>query len=489
MRLLAVIGVMVLALPVGAFAQSAPAEKSLPSGQEPLALESVLESSAKHFPAILEKLAERRAAAGKIEETQGAFDLVFNTDAYDRVGGFWTGGEAETTVTQPLRPLGATVYGGYRVSDGTLPVYEDQNFTNTGGEFKLGTYFSLLQDRAIDDRRFAVDDARLAYDQADLQVLATRIGIQHKALIAYWRWVWSGRQLQVYEELLRIAQKRQTGLEEEVRSGARAEIFLVENRQNIARRQRLTVEARQQFLAAANRLSFYYRDGKGDPVIPQEGRLPAISALQDIESLLNTQENNVARILEDRPELRVLRTRLERARRRISLRRNDLKPELNLSFEISRDLGAIQEGGSSRDSTDTIIGLQFSVPLQRRQARGQLRQAQAELEALQQRQRQVADEIEIDIRNVLMELDMAEDIVDITRQEVEQARTLQQAERDRFAGGASDFFLVNVREETTADARVRFYRALLDTRIARANYDAAFLNLERLGLGPDAIPR
>jgi hypothetical protein len=57
---------------------------------------------------------------------------------------------------------------------------------------------------------------------------------------------------------------------------------------------------------------------------------------------------------------------------------------------------------------------------------------------------------------------------------------MRRAEVQRFESGASDFFLVNIREETAADARARYYEAYQRMRIARANYDAATVNLERL---------
>ena len=50
------------------------------------------------------------------------------------------------------------------------------------------------------------------------------------------------------------------------------------------------------------------------------------------------------------------------------------------------------------------------------------------------------------------------------------------------SSGASDFFLVNLREETAANALVQYYSAYLARRVARANYDAATVDLERLGI-------
>ena len=51
-----------------------------------------------------------------------------------------------------------------------------------------------------------------------------------------------------------------------------------------------------------------------------------------------------------------------------------------------------------------------------------------------------------------------------------------------FELGAGDFFLINLREESAADARVRAIRADLNGRLAAASYNAATMNLEELGL-------
>lgn len=58
-----------------------------------------------------------------------------------------------TAATCSIANNGGYVYGGYRVSRGTFPVYEDQNYTNRLGEVKVGALFSLLRDRLVDERR------------------------------------------------------------------------------------------------------------------------------------------------------------------------------------------------------------------------------------------------------------------------------------------------------------------------------------------------
>ncbi|MEO1475698.1 MAG: TolC family protein, partial [Pseudomonadota bacterium] len=101
--------------PIGAIAQNDTDGQSLAQDVAlPLLPADVLESSATRFPDILESLAREAAARGDQLAAEGAFDLVFNADGFDRVSGFWTGGVVNTELQQNLRPFGAQVYGGYR---------------------------------------------------------------------------------------------------------------------------------------------------------------------------------------------------------------------------------------------------------------------------------------------------------------------------------------------------------------------------------------
>ncbi len=473
MRILA--GCLLLSL---LFVRTAAADDSAAA----LELDTVLASSARHFPGILRTLAARRSVEGRALEVEGAFDLVFAADGFNRVAGFYDGTAVEGTVRQRLRPLGASVYAGYKLSDGTFPIYEDIAFTNTGGALKVGVLFSLMRDREIDRERFNERDAWLELREADLDVLLTRIGVQQRALIAYWRWVALGRKLRVYENLLRIAQERQDGLQEQVRQGALANIFLTENLQNITRRQSLVTAAERDLALAANELSLFYRDADGLPLVPAEAALPPGVPLNEVDDLVVADEFAVSEALARRPELAQLRTAIERERNRLLLRRNDLKPRLDFNVEAQSGLGSIAEGGPSRDSDDMIVGFTFSVPFQQRAERGRLQQSLAELDARRQEQRLAEERIQLEVRNVLLDLRVSRELLLLAAQEVQQSEIMRAAELRRFQSGASDFFLVNVREETAADARIKLLEAELNTRLARANYDAATVDLPRLGL-------
>ena len=447
----------------------------------PLEPAEVLASSEIHFPRILQSLAQRSAAEGDALAALGAFDLVFGADGFSRVSGFWDGSVVTGMASQRFRNNGGGVYAGYRLSDGEFPIYEDQYFTNSGGELTVGVLFSLLRDRQIDSDRFGIRDTELTVLEADQDVLLTKIGVQRRAIGAYWQWVTMGRKLAVYRNLLEIAELRESGLEEQVRRGARAEIFLVENSQNLVRRRSLVAAAERDFEVAANDLAFFYRDGDGLPRLPGADRLPPF----DNERLTVPPRMEMAAATDallKRPELARLRATIQRVQNRLSLAENALKPRLDLNVEVDHDFGGVAEGGISRDSTDTKVGFTFSVPLQMRSGRGQVYAAESELGALRLEQRLLQDEIEIEVRNILASLNGAERLLMLASEQVGLARRMEEAEQRRFDSGASDFFLVNIREETAANAEIEFHRARLDRELALADYQAATVDLNRLGI-------
>ena len=448
----------------------------------PLTPEEVLRSSALTFPAILEAFEREAAARSDQLSADGAFDLMLKGEAYDRLTGFYSGGYAKAEARQPLRPYGAEVFGSYKISDGTFPTYENVFNTNQFGEVKVGALFSLLRDRDIDSRRFAIEDTRLAASQARLDVMLVQLNVQHEALRAYYRWVAAGEEIRVFEELLEIAEARQVGLAREVNEGARPRIALTENEQNLLRRRTLLEQARRDLQTAANSLGFYLRDTSGRMFVPSREHLPpaqTLRAVAPVEALLTAP---VSDVIAARPELQTFKLALERATNRVALRRNDLQPKLDASLELSRDFGPVGAGGPGFDSTDTVVGLTFTVPLQRSEARGRLQRAEAELRETELRQRRIADQITTEVGNILANLSAAARLSELANAEVRQANQMVQAERTRFRLGAGEFFLVNAREETAANARIGAIRAELAGRLAEASYNAATMNLTALVL-------
>jgi len=450
---------------------------AVPAKAQTLTLDEVLKSSAVYAPAILEAIARERQADGRRLTAEGSFDLLFEGEAQSRVLGFYDGTILEGRATQPLATNGGRLYGGYRVSRGDFPIYEDKSFTNRLGEVKVGAVFSLMRDRLIDERRgrlgLAGSDVTLA--RIDRELVA--IGVQRRAIDAYQTWVVTGMRVGVYRDLLSLASSRQASIERQVELGARPQILSVENRQNIVRRQTLLVRAEQDLASAANALSLYLRDANGEPIVPTADRLPA-----DFPSLrLPPDAADPSRRI-DRPELEAIIVRLEQVEVRRALAENELRPRLDVFSEAAKDVGPIGLGGKSRTPLEGIVGLRFSLPLERRQARGKIAEAAAEANSLRYRQKLIGDQILIEVNGLMIQVTAADRLVALASSETALADRMAQAERRRFQLGASDFLVVNLREESAADARLRQLDAEFRRSAARAELIAATVDRSQLGL-------
>jgi outer membrane protein TolC len=444
----------------------------------PLTLQEVLRSSARAAPQIIEQLARVRQAEGRALTADGAFDTVFDLDGRSRVLGFYDGTVLDTRISRPFTGNGGYTYGSYRVSRGDFPIYEDQNFTNRLGELKVGALYALLRDRLIDERRTRRTLAAGDIDIARFEASAVSIGVQRRAIEAYQNWVASGLRLRAYRDLLALAESRRGAISRQVELGARPQILLTENDQNLVRRRALVVRAEQDFDAAANALSLYYRDASGERVIVDPRRLPS-----DAAALLTVRTAVALQDLESRrPDLQMLLARVDQSAARLALARNELRPRLDLRGEVSKDVGSEGQGGSSRTPLEAIVGFRFSVPLQNRAAKGRVAEAKAEIDALTARARLIRDQIATEVEGINIAVGGAERLAAAAEQERILADRLAEAERRRFSLGSSDFFLVNQREETATDAQVRMIDAQARTAAARAELAAALADEEALGL-------
>lgn len=443
----------------------------------PLTLDEVLRSSASAAPQIVEALAKIRSAEGRALTAEGAFDTVFEAEGKSRALGYYDGTVVSGRATRPLTDNGGYLYGNYRVTRGDFPVYEDENYTNRLGEVKVGALYSLMRDRLVDERRTRRTLAGGDIDIARFERQAVAIGVQRRAIDAYQNWVAAGQRLRAYRDLLDLSERRRGGLARQIELGARPDILLTENDQNLVRRRGLVVRAEGDFAAAANALSLYYRDAAGNPVLVGADRLPA-----DATALAGPQVARPrANLVDNRPDLQMVLARIDQGVARLALAENELRPRLDLRGEMGKDVGPVGLGGSSRTPLEAAVGFRFSVPLQNRAARGKVGEAQAEIDALNARSRFLRDQITVEVEGIMIGVSAAERLVTIAEQERALAERLAAAERRRFELGSSDFFLVNQREETANDARVRLIDA--QARIAAARAELAAATADRAALG------
>ena len=449
-----------------------------------VSLDQVLKSSAKNFPEIQIALARIEERRGGIQEAKGAFDAQLNNTTYNRFRGFFTGDFNDTQIVKPFQDFNAEVAVGYRISDGDFPIYQDYFFTNERGEASLKIALSLLRDRDIDPDRFKLTQSQLELNEAVIESLITKLNVQNKAAQAYLDWLTAVQSFSVYTDLLNIALKRDSALREKAARGDIPDIAVVENEQFILQRQEILASAKLDLDNTANTLSLFLRNNDNQPINVDLNNAPQKFPNFRLQAPENLHAE-IERIGTVNPNILKIENQMELAENKIKLGENSLKPRLDLELYNAEDFGFGEFGSTTREGFESTVTVNLSIPLQQNLGRGQIAEGQAMMEQLKLEKNFQREQIRVSLTNLMNNIETAQRLVTLTSQEASVTRQMEEAERTRFDNGQSDFFLVNIREVNTANAKIK--NILAQQNYAKTIYDfqLATVNFEAFGIDPN----
>lgn len=436
----------------------------------PLQIEDVLRSVENHYPLLLAVEQERQIAGGKVLSAQGAFDNIIKSSYQNEPGNTSYPSNYFNFGIEQATPFGGMSYfSGYRVSEGIFPDYYGYNVTGDGGEFRGGMTFPLLRDKAIDRRRANLAQAGIDRAIAEPVIRRQRLDAFRAAARAYWAWVATGQRLKITRKLLEIAQERDQALAIRVQQGAIAPIERTDNQQTIADRQGRLAVAERRFQEASFMLSLYYRDALGRSVVVSEDHLPTeMPELIAFDPARADEAIAVAVVY--RPELQRLRLQRERVEVDLRLAENQTLPGVNAIIAAAQDIG---KGKKDLDRTTLELAVGVDLPIQRRDARGKIVSAQAQMLQLAAQERMANDQITAEVRDTLSALDRAYAVRQRAKERQNFAAQVEEGERRRLLLGQSNILTLNLRELATFDAALtvidaefEYFRALADYRAA-----------------------
>jgi outer membrane protein TolC len=441
----------------------------LPAADKPLTLDEVLNSVRGSYPPYLAALIEMDIANGRVRQASGAFDLTFGASVGGVPSGYYDGRTGDAVLEQALPFWGGSVFGGYRLSSGFLPNY-NKDRTQRDGDAILGFKLNLLRDGTIDRRRAQLYQARVDQELADPIILRQYLDFLRAASISYWNWLAAGHRWRLAEELLRVAKDRDVAIAEQAQRGAVAPIVRLDNERLVVSREIGVVQAQRRFEAAAIELSLFHRNADDEPILNGRQRLPAVfpePAAPSSERL----EADVAKALIFRPEIRRIDLNLQKADIDRRLAKNNLLPNLDVTLQTNQAVGERTQKDMER--LEMEAKLQFSVPLQRNEAKGRLQTIEAMMSRLQTERDFARDRIRADVRDALSAVEAAHRQIGRAQRNVELAVLLEQAEAVKFEQGAADLFALQIREQATFDARQLEVEAHAEFLRALANHRAA----------------
>jgi outer membrane protein TolC len=440
-----------------------------------LQLDQIIQATLDHHPILHGEQEEIRAAAAELLSAQGAFDPSIKGEGLNYVTGGYSGSFGGAFVEQPLQLYGSKVVAGYRVGDGTFPVYDNIYETNNGGEAQVGVEVPLLRDGPTDRRRINIRRSEAGQRLADAALEQRRIELARAAATAYWDWTAARLKVATYRKLLEVAAERDRQISERVSRGDLPDFDRVDNQRAVLQRQAQLLSAERSLKNAEFTLALFYRDAARQP---QD--VGHFSALDRIPTPLFVVERSVDQPLQEaiaaRPEFRGLAAQRDQNDFELRLARNQILPRLDLKVFTARDYGA---GDDKRESTELKAGVRIEIPLLTRTQEGRIDFYEAKQRKLAFTETFLKERIRADVQDALNALDVARQRVDVTAQEVQAARSLADGERTRFVLGDSNLIFVNLREQTAADAEVREIEALQDYQKAFVAFEATLARIHR----------
>jgi len=440
--------------------------------RHPLLLDEVLGSITNQYPPLLAALIERDVAAGRLKSSQGTFD--FNTFArlFGNPTGFYETTTFDAGFEQFLGVWGSTIFGGYRINRGDLLPDYDKKRTQGAGEPRLGLRVPLLRDGSIDRRRAAVMKAKLDQELADPVIARQQLDFIRAGTVAYVNWLAAGERWRLAEELMRIANDRNDAITNQVAAGLVGKIVLTDNRRLVVSREIAVVQARRRFEASALALSLFHRDAADEPVIAGRDRLPdAFPEAAPPDGRQLAVDLDIA--AGHRPELRQIRLALDKLEVDLRLARNQMLPNLDAGAVASQNLG--ESRYKDLDEFELELGVEFRLPLQRREARGRVEELDGQIEQVTAQERFARDRVSTEVRDAFSALLAAHQQIEQAQLNVELAEELRSAEEEKFRRGGSDLLALQLREQAAFDSQVQavdaqteYFRALADYRAATA---------------------
>lgn len=337
----------------------------------------------------------------------------------------------------------------------------------------------------IDVRRAELDTLRSRYE---LQGFTETLVAEVEA--AYWDVVLADREIEIYEESLRLADAEIARTEERIELGDVAETELAPLRAERALR-------RQEWLDARSRL--------------QEARLALLQRIAPAEAfdldqpleLTGAPERRVdepdpaafheALALERRADLNEARLQLRQNQLEVRRTRNGVLPDLELFVSLGRSGFSDSFSGSVQDldgdSYDAELGLRLEQPLSNRAPRARHTRSLAERNQASASLNNLARLIRQDVRGAHIELERAAAQIEATAATREAQEERVRVEEDRFRAGDSTAFAVAQAQRDLLQSRINEEAARVAYRNARTElYRQDGTLLARRGIDPTAAP-
>lgn len=304
----------------------------------------------------------------------------------------------------------------------------------------------------FDTRRAALRQAQNMQQLSESERRLMTNELLYDALAAYWNWVRDYEQYKIISTAVSVNEQRLQFVKTEFAQGNRPAIDTTETLAQLQNFYLLQNNARLAFQNSGLLLSNYLWLDNNRPFPWDERIRPDTTALlyqPDLPRLDSIMHDPLLQ----HPKLKALEFKSAFLQTERRLKAQYLMPKLNLSAGLLGPGYAVpDEINRPLAGKNYKIGMDFSLPLFMRQARGAYRAASFKVMELEQLQAQTELEIRNKIKSYYNEVLALQQQISIHTDALQNYRKLFQGERIRFEVGESTLFLLNSRENKVLES-------------------------------------
>ncbi len=379
---------------------------------------------------------------------------------------------------------------------GTFSIAANQSRFETSNEFyslnpRYTTYFTLeYRQPILKGFGSTVNKAEIILQRKNFQqsienLKASLSQIVLQVIDSYWNYIYAVQFYRVQQESLKLAKDFYEQVRSMVKVGAKPPIDLVEAEAEVARREAELIDAQRAIEDAKEML----KRQTGLEFIEDKLELfekPSTSPFEyDLNRLLEIARSH-------RPEILSALKEVEKAEINIKVKKNALKPQLDLAISLSSTgisgdkvkylndnpfTGIIigKEEGSPYDAIEEALraaynrwqmSLNFSFPVKRKKEISELEAAVSEYYRVKRNLEKVRKDVELEVKQAFREALAAYKKIEANRKARRLAEEKLKAEQVKYSQGLSTNYLVLTYQRDLTNAKIQELKSLIDYNIA-----------------------
>ena len=368
--------------------------------------------------------------------------------------------------------------------------YQESTFGGYQGEYGGTLGFTLtqpvLRGYGRNINRVRIRGGRNLRKISEAQARLTVLNKAAETIKAYWDLVGATEAARVYEEALRNAERLLKISETRRDIGTAADIDVLQAKAGVAMRQSELIQAYARISDASDMLKLLLNleeEGRFSKitVLPLDRPNPEFGGLFDVDNFEASLDLSVQRALELRPENDMSDLELENAALEEERARNDMLPQVDLVGAYARGgrdrtLGRTLSGILEEQDRNFAIGVQATVPIGNRAARGAHQRARLNKRQAEERRKQTQMALMMRTHHAARSVMTSRALVESNQQTVRLQEANVNAEERRLRIGITTSYLVlRVQEDLTAaqaqdlQARISFEKSLVDLQLAEGS--------------------